>query len=169
MFIKKKKENLICSRAKWGFLQWSHKHWKPYNMTSQFWTSFLTAVWVFRWDEVSQQLGMCFCETPGKPSQPCLATPQIPVRRDPACLPNNHPGYQLTARLKVDGSYRVHLAQYQKKVKIAAAEVGFGQRGCSGSIRCMRLTAWKPKSQLQKKNSSSGGWWDLEVLLREME
>lgn len=48
------------------------------------------------------------------------------------------------------------MAQYQRKAKIAAAEVSFGQRGCSSSICCMKPKIWKPKSQLQKKKSSGG-------------
>lgn len=61
------------------------------------------------------------------------------------------PGHRLTARLKVCVQL-VHSIREKKKITSAAGI--FHQRGCSGTIFCMKHMIWKPKSQLQKRHSS---------------
>lgn len=79
------------------------------------------------------------------------------------------------ANRKVEGTHLARgsacmNAQHQRKGEIPAAEVISCQRGYSGTICHMKCMIWKPKSQLQKRNSSEGFFcWDLEVLLRETE
>lgn len=111
---------------------------------------FLTAVGSSGGTRCPGSSATCFCETLSKPFKLCLATPQITVRRDPVCLSNKHLSYQLTARLKVDRKYGIHLAWL-----LSAAEKQRSQlqkRVLARGNTAAQFAAWGLQSESQNHN-----------------